>query len=240
MLAGAFPLGQAARAATRPWHPASLFGAGETGYVLDPSDGRSMFQDTAGTTSPVVGSPVRLIRDLSPNRSAPQNSNGPVLAAGYLDFDGTDDALAQNFTLNQPFTRISAINQQTWASGDQIFGGGANNAGVLLQAGVSPQIGIFDGSAIIGTLSATLLTWFVVIEVHNGGSSSVQLGLAGTPATGNPGATGPGGVALAKRSGVETYADVLIGRVVTVGRVLTAAEIANTVPWVGYTVGLAA
>lgn len=84
------------------WSPLELFAAGEKGVWYDPSDFSTMWQDTAGTT-PVtaVGQAVARIDDKSGNgnhatqatpasRPLLQESGGKY----YLDFDGTDDALA--------------------------------------------------------------------------------------------------------------------------------------------------
>jgi hypothetical protein len=202
------------------------------GYIFDPLDTTTTFQDTGGLTLGATGSPVLRLRDKSPNRLALSNSAGPTLRVDGLEFDGVNDALILGFTFNLPFTRVSAIRQKSWVNGNQIFGGGTNNAGTLLQSGVSPQIGIFDGTAVVGALSATLNTWFVVTEVHNGASSSIQLNNAAAT-TGNPGAVGPGGLSLGKRPSVETYANFDMGRVVGVNRVLSADELAALKTWVG-------
>lgn len=216
--------------------PSNLFAVADTGLVLDPHDRSTVYQDTAGATPGAVGSQVLRLVDKAFGRAL-TNSAGPTLRADGLEFDGTDDALALNFTLNQPWTCISAIRQKSWTNGDQIHGGGANNAGALLQTGSTPQIGMFDGSAIIGTLSATLNTWFVVTRFHSGASSSIQLNDAAAT-TGNPGTTGPGGLTLGKRPGVETYANYDQGRHFCINRALTAAETAAVKTWVGAPVGV--
>ncbi len=98
------------RAASGGFNPAAaLFGAGEQGYWLDPSDFSTMFQDAAGTT-PVtaVGQSVRRILDKSGrgNHFTQANTaNAPVLQVDanglhFLLFDGTDDWLQSAATIN--------------------------------------------------------------------------------------------------------------------------------------------
>lgn len=96
-------IGSALAGGGAAWSPLELFAAGEVGVWFDPSDFSTLFQDSAGTT-PVtaVGDPVGRINDKSGNDNhATQATVGkrPLLqqdGAGkyYLDFDGTDDALA--------------------------------------------------------------------------------------------------------------------------------------------------
>ena len=51
----------------RPFSPAALFAASETGVWLDPSDPPTVFSDTAGTTPADWGDSVARINDQSPN-----------------------------------------------------------------------------------------------------------------------------------------------------------------------------
>lgn len=84
----------------------SLFANNEQGFVYDPNDRSTMFQDAAGTV-PVtaVGQPVGLIMDKSGrNNHARQTTSAsrPILrqnattGAYYLEFDGIDDFLVTN------------------------------------------------------------------------------------------------------------------------------------------------
>ena len=82
---------------------AELFANGEQGFVYDPNDLNTMFQDAAGTV-PVtdMGQPVGLIQDKSGNGNHAKqtdSSKRPILrknaatGANYLEFDGFDDRL---------------------------------------------------------------------------------------------------------------------------------------------------
>lgn len=84
----------------------SLFANGEQGFVYDPNDLSTMFQNSAGTV-PVTGAgqPVGLIKDKSGrNNHARQTTSAsrPILrknattGAYYLEFDGSDDFLVTN------------------------------------------------------------------------------------------------------------------------------------------------
>lgn len=81
----------------------SLFANSEQGFVYDPNDLSTMFQDSAGTV-PVTGAgqPVGLIRDKSGRGNHAYQTNSasrPILrqnaitGAYYLEFDGVDDRL---------------------------------------------------------------------------------------------------------------------------------------------------
>jgi hypothetical protein len=218
------------------FHPISLFGAGEVGYIFDPLTG-TIYTDTTGNTPATTGQQVLRLASQDPVPRVLTNSIGPTRRVDGLEFDGTDDALALTFTFNQPITRISAIRQKSWTANDQIYCGGSANSCVLLQVGISPNIGIYDGSAVIGALPATLNTWFVVTEFHSGAASSVQLNnVAAT--TGDPGSVAAGGLTLGKRTGVETYANFDMGRCVGINRALTGPETTAVKNWCGSPVGI--
>lgn len=79
----------------------SLFANGEQGFVYDPNDLSTMYQDAAGTV-PVTGAgqPVGLIRDKSgrgnharqtTSASRPILRQNATTGAYYLEFDGSDD-----------------------------------------------------------------------------------------------------------------------------------------------------
>ncbi len=100
----------------------SLFSNGEQGFLYDPNDLSTMFQDAAGTV-PVtaVGQPVGLIRDKSGrNNHARQTTSAsrPILrqnattGAYYLEFDGSDDFLVTNsidFTVTDKVSLFAGV-----------------------------------------------------------------------------------------------------------------------------------
>ena len=94
----------------------SLFANNEQGFVYDPNDLSTMFQDAAGTI-PVtgVGQPVGLMLDKSgrgnhatqsTSASRPILRQNAVTGANYLEFDGSDDFLR---TSNIDFTGTDKI-----------------------------------------------------------------------------------------------------------------------------------
>lgn len=121
------------------WSPLSLFAAGEKGVWFDPSDFSTMWQDTAGTT-PVtaVGQSVARIDDKSGNgKHATQSTPGkrPILQSSgglyYLDFDGTDDALATaaiDFTATDKMTVVAGVTKDADAGEANIFCFGSSGA----------------------------------------------------------------------------------------------------------------
>jgi hypothetical protein len=87
--------------AAAAWHPSDLFST-EYGFVLDPSDSDTVFQDDAGTTPALVDEAVGLLNDQSPNSlsfSQATSTKRPIrrnTADGwYLEFDGVDDFLIE-------------------------------------------------------------------------------------------------------------------------------------------------
>ena len=84
----------------RPFSPAVLFAASESGVWLDPSDPATVFSDTAGTTQAGVGDPVADRKDKSGNNgSIPQatTANRPtyveVEGKGALLYNGINQVL---------------------------------------------------------------------------------------------------------------------------------------------------
>jgi len=108
--------------------PYALFTAGEQGLWFDPSDIRTLFQDTAGTI-PVtaVGQSVARINDKSGRGNhATQATAGsrPILrqdASGrnYLEFDGVDDFLSTasiNLSSSDKVTVLAGMRKQSDAA----------------------------------------------------------------------------------------------------------------------------
>ncbi len=134
--------------------PRMLFAKGEGGVWYDPSDRASMFQDSAGTLPAVVDGPVGRINDKSGRGNhATQGVAGsrPTLRSEgggrlYLEFDGVDDDLISSaFPIAQPWDRISAIQQISWALHDRIFTGVGVPDGALRQgSSASPALYLFS------------------------------------------------------------------------------------------------
>ena len=88
--------------ASRAFDVASLFSAGEQGWVYDPSNLSSLFQDAAGTT-PVTAmeQPVGLQLDLSGrgnHRRQTTSANRPVVSARVNQWVGTETLSTQTIT----------------------------------------------------------------------------------------------------------------------------------------------
>ena len=108
-----------------------LFANNEQGFVYDPNDLSTMYQDAAGTV-PVtdVGQPVGLMRDKSGrNNHAYQtvSASRPILqrnattGAYYLEFDGVDDFLQTNsidFTATDKLSIFAAVKKNV----DSVYG----------------------------------------------------------------------------------------------------------------------
>jgi hypothetical protein len=197
-----FRLGARAR---RRFSPRVLFANGEQGVWFDPSDLATMFQDVAATIPAVVGAAVARIDDKSGrgnHAGQPTAAARPVLrqdAGGryYLEFDGTDDRLVTaGFALAQPWERVSAIRQVSWASGRRIFtSGNGALAGLLYQNPASPQLCLFDGFAAGANGGAAVGAAAVVTERHNGAASQLAVN-GGAAVAGNAGGTAASGISI--------------------------------------------
>lgn len=100
---------------------ASLFTGSEQGFAYDFNDLKTMFQDAAGTIPAAVGQPVARVLDKSGrgnHLSQPVSASRPILrqnattSAYYLEFDGVDDFLVSNATID-----FSAKNEVTLFAG---------------------------------------------------------------------------------------------------------------------------
>lgn len=218
------PQGAAAVAA---FSPADLFAASEVGVWYDPSDLSSMFQDSAGTTPAVVDQPVGRINDKSGNgydATQTTTASKPVLRQDgsgnyYLEHDGVDDWLRALFTIAQPWDRVSAFRQISWAAFRRIMGGGSTTAGSLLQRTSSPTLALFS-SSVFNVSGPAIGSNAIFTERHNGASSRGATN-SNAYTTGNAGTTAPGGVTIganyqgAEASSVYFYGAAMIGRALT-------------------------
>lgn len=177
----------------------SMFATGERGLWLDPSDHTTLFQNSAGTV-PVRydGDPVGLILDKS-GRSNHMRQTVDAARPVYKT-DGTRhwieaDGVAQWMTTSvftaiaQPWTRVSGLTALSWTNGDFIFAA-INNWGSLQQAGVTPQVRMYSGTAGANHVDLPVNTPSVYTEQHNGAASTAQRN-RGAISTGNPGANIP-------------------------------------------------
>lgn len=228
-----------------PFTPESLGAAA----WYDPSDLSTLFQDSAGTVPGVVDSPVGKLNDKSGNGNhltqATANARPTLRQSGplyYLEFDGVDDHLAASFAMVQPWDRISAIRQITWTAGDHVFGGIAVNSGVLLQhdTGASPQIGLFDGTAVVA-INGTLAVGSdgVVTERHDNANSRLAVNNGGYT-SGTSGSTAADGLRMGAGffSVIGLWSNVRVYGACMIRRALTVNEIADLRTYMGAKAGL--
>jgi hypothetical protein len=102
-----------------PFNPTTLFAGGATGGWWDPSDHSTTFQDIAGTIpAKADGQTVQMIKDKSGNGNHLVGIAGCTLHSSgsqwFLLFDGVANFINAAFTITQPLTRITAIQQVTW------------------------------------------------------------------------------------------------------------------------------
>lgn len=221
--------------------PVILFQDDEQGVIYDVSDLTSMFQDSAGTIPAVVDSPVGRINDLSGNGNhavQATDTQRPILrqdnSGYYLESDGVDDALAVAFTITQPWTRISLLDQRTWENTRLIFSGIDSSVGGLWERGTAaPHLQIYSGSFMAEHTGEQIQqnTPALIFEVHNGASS--KLGVNQNPVqTGNANTSLPGGISLFSRGTDFAFpSQSRIYGVVEIDRELTDLEIEQVQWW---------
>jgi hypothetical protein len=186
---------------------AELFAGGQAGVWYDPSDLGTLFQDSAGTT-PVTatGQPVGRILDKSGRGNhAIQATSGSrpiyrdVGGFRYLEFDGVDDFLRATFTITQPIDRISAVKQISWTNADRIFCGGAAISSTLQQAGSSPFLVLYTGTAnLVMDPSPAIDVAGVVTERHSGATSRIAFNNNAYDVA-DTGTLAPGGITIGAR-----------------------------------------
>lgn len=115
----------------------------------------------------------------------------------WMTGDGIDDWLrSTTAAMTQPWWRISALRQVSWALGERMFGPATiGGAGLLYQNPVTPQLGLFNGTLANANANAVVGADAITYEVHNGASSALAID-GGTPATGNPGTANPDGLTI--------------------------------------------
>ena len=212
--------------------PRQLFARGEAGAWYDPSDIRSIFQDSAGTVPAAVDGPVGRLAD----KSGRGNHAVQAVAAArptlrsesgrlYLEFDGVDDCLRAAFAIAQPWDRISALRQISWTSNDRVFGGSSVNSGELRQAGSSPLLHLFSGLGF--EVPAPAVGANAVIAERHAGANSRGAVNAGAYSIGNGGTSAADGISIAEVGssvGVVRAANIRLYGLCMVGRALSDGE----------------
>lgn len=186
------------------WTPAQL--GTSLSLWLDASDATTRFQDSGLTTLALADTdPVGGWKDKSGNaRHVLQATAGkrPLLKLAIqnglpiIRSDGTDDFLQASYTLNQPYTRYALAK---WTGGLTLLDGTTLNTGLMYVTG--GNVSIFAGSNV--STGANPASFFLATAVFNGASSSIRID-SGTAASGNAGASNPGGITLGVRGDTTT------------------------------------
>ena len=151
-----------------------LFANGEQGFLYDPNDLSTMYQDAAGTVPVIdVGQPVGLIRDKSgrnnhayqtTSASRPILRKNAVTGANYLEFDGTDDFFVTNsidFTSTDEVSLFAGLRKLSDAA-----------SGIVVELGVESLA--LSGSFSMFAPAANGVNKFIVVSR---GSTNAGLGL---------------------------------------------------------------
>lgn len=249
------------------WHPRLLFANGEKGMIYDPSDLRTLWQDSARTTRITASTnPVGAMDDLSPNgwhmtqaTSTARPLYNDSASIKSLVYDGTDDLLssivAASVFRNKTFgTLIAAIK----ATATGVLG-----VGPIVNTGASATAGRLtitkdttdvmrtttrrldaDTPTVNATLTNILNTWAVCVSEADWTNalchSSVNLGARTTVATGSAGSTSD---TDSLTPGPSTNQSAFLagsqGRMICIDRALTPAERTKAIQWCGLGAGLA-
>jgi hypothetical protein len=164
---------------------------------------------------------VNLVQSDAAKRPAYKTSAG----LHWLQFDGTNDFIGSLFSISQPITRVSGVRLGTATSG-QLIGGGTLNTAALYY-GSATQLAVFSGS-VTGTQTVSAETKYIITEIHNGASSSLQLNNE-TAVTGDAGTSLPGGITLsAVAGGADNFTDPNFYGLIFIDRLLTMDELSAT------------
>ncbi len=175
----------------------------------DPSDLSTLWQDTGKTTAVTAADdPVRVVEDISGNGNdlvAPSDAARPLYktAGGlrWLEFDGTDDAMADAFTLVRPWERITALRVLTYVNSTAMLDGYTLSGGRLRMIAPDPGLNFFAGSSLDFTDEVATGNDFVATMRGDGSSSRVAID-GNAYATGNAGTNDPDGVSVGARGGL--------------------------------------
>lgn len=197
---------------------------------LNPIPGLSpaaYFKFNTGIT--VTGSGVSQWDDQSGNgRHLKQgtDTNRPAQQVdGSILFDGSDNYLkCDAFTLNQPVTIYVRAKIVTGVTDRYLWDGNNQNQCGSRQASSGVEMRINSGADVATTgAPITIGAYFTSAAVYNGASSSIQIN-AGSPFTGNVGASNAAGFTLGSRGDGTTFANIQVKEVA----VFAAAHDATT------------
>lgn len=214
------------------WTPNNLFGPTDTGDWWNVANGNRIWTTSAASVLAGDGVGVGRIDGLKNGNNLTQgtSSKKPVLhfdgSQRYLTYDGVDDYLNGAFTLAQPFTRVMAVQANTYVSGGARIFDGSTGAASLFQFGTSPAISMYAGGTVApSSTQLTLSVSHVTTEIFNGASSKLAVD-NNSAATGNPGTASSGGLIVgAITAGASQFSNINWYGGIAIGRVLTDAEI---------------
>lgn len=187
---------------------AQSFGA--SSFTESSSNAATVTVNTSGAAPAHIG----YARDLMQGTG----TNQPAYAAGVLTFDGADNYMvASSWSLAQPTSIYYVLNQVSWTGSDHISDGTAANSGWVYQTGLTPNVSLYaGGSPAAANTDITVGAYKIVCVVFNGASSSIRAN-NNAKTTGNPGATGMGGLTLASRASVTAYGNIAVKELVIFG-----------------------
>jgi hypothetical protein len=233
--------------------PVTLFAGGEKGLLYDFTNTANLFQDSARTT-PVtaLSDPIGSVTDLSGNNlhgSQATTASKPTYS-GYADFDGFDDGLSTatlDLTATDAVTVVVAMRKDSDAASGMLLETSvnlsANNGTIALQApgtvganlrwnskGTSSAAAVYTNAAVAAPVSAVLtglsdISSDTCLFRVNGVQVALSASDQGTGNFGNFVAY------LGRRAGASLPFDGRVSRLLVIGRLLSADELANAEAW---------
>ncbi|MCW1932597.1 LamG domain-containing protein [Pararhodobacter zhoushanensis] len=149
------PFGQQQR---NSWSPAAVFGASDSGFLLDGRDPATLFADEAGETPADLTVALALVVDKSGNAiNATQSSTGfrPTRQTTGMQFDGSDDRLTTAFVPGAAGTLVARFKANEGSVGTRVIvgsSGSGTRALLALDANgrVSGGVGANSANVIFG------------------------------------------------------------------------------------------
>jgi hypothetical protein len=131
-------------------------------------------------------------------------SDKPLWSSEGITFDGIDNYLQTvNFTFNMPVFIYAVIKQISYTSGRCMIDGKKANYGAVYQDGTTPNIILYAGGVVGGSMDLVIGEWGILRALFNGVSSKLIVDNH-TPVTGDSGSQNPGGITLGANGNIDT------------------------------------
>ncbi len=240
--------------------PSASFFAGAQGFAYDLSDASKLYVDSARTVQvATAGDLIGSVSDLSGNGNHASQATGaskPAWQTTYATFDGFDDfwsTASLNFTATDKVTVVAGVRKLSDAETGMILelsqnAGTNTNSFYLANSGATPNWAVNSrGSAApasaVGSTGAAPNTAVVSAQCDISGDSLVIRGngaqLSRSVADQGTGNYGNYPLYIGRRGGSSLPFNGRIYRMIVIGRLLNATELARAERWCALNTGVA-